>query len=207
MGFDRRLFLIGMACAPAFGAVFSAAWAQSADDATGVVKGLQDGMLGVIRNVGQKSLRQRFDVLRPAIGSAFDLTAMAKTCYGPGWDALTQAQRDDWTQGFGDYVAASYAARLGDFNGKGFEREAHAVSRGGETVVNSRVILIDGPPMPIDYVVRRTPQGWRIADILANGSISELAQWRHSLRGLAAGGDFSAALSTLRQRRDYLLTP
>ncbi len=203
MGFDRRWFLLGAACLPALGA----ARAQSAGDAAGVVKGLQDSMLGVVQHTAAMSLRQRFDALRPAIGASFDLPAMARTCYGPGWAGLTEAQRDDWTQGFGDYVAASYAARLGDFNGKGFQRDAGTISRGGELVVISRVILDNGPPMPIDYVVRQTSQGWRIGDILANGSISELAQWRHSLRGLAAGGAFSAALAALRQRRDYLLTP
>jgi hypothetical protein len=61
--------------------------------------------------------------------------------------------------------------------------------------------------MPLNYVVRQTPQGWRIGDILANGSISELAQWRHSLRGLAVNDDFAAALAVLRQRRDSFLTP
>jgi hypothetical protein len=61
--------------------------------------------------------------------------------------------------------------------------------------------------VPIDYILRQTSRGWRIGDILANGSISELAQWRRALRGLASGADFSAALAGLRQRRDAYLTP
>ena len=132
---------------------------------------------------------------------------MAKTCYGPGWDELTEAQRDEWTQTFGDYVAASYAARMEGLNVEGFEREAKLLSRGDFSVLTSRMILAEGPPAPIDYVMRQTPKGWRIADILANGSISELTQWRGSLRGLSAGGDFSAGLAVLRQRRDAFLTP
>jgi phospholipid transport system substrate-binding protein len=132
---------------------------------------------------------------------------MAQTCYGSGWDALSETQRAEWEQAFGDYVAASYAARFDGFNGTGFERDAKTSSRGGETVVSSHVILSEGAPVPIDYVMRQTARGWRIGDILANGSISELAQWRRALRGLAAGGDFSSALAGLRQRRDSLLTP
>ena len=206
MVFDRRSLLAAAASLLAWGGA-KAQNAQNTGDAASVVKTLQDGMIDVVSRASELSLRQRFDLLRPAICASFDLTSMAKTCYGPGWDGLAEAQRDQWSQAFGDYVAASYAARFEGFNGKGFERDANAVSRGGEFVVTSRVILTDGPPMPIDYVVRQTPQGWRIGDILANGSISELAQWRHSLRGLAAGGDFAAALVTLRQRQDALLTP
>lgn len=203
---DRRFFLVASLSLAAFGR----AWAQdasSAEDAVAVVKTLQDGMAEVVRKVASLSLGQRFDALRPAIGASFDLPAMAQTCYGSGWDALSEAQRAEWEQAFGDYVAASYAARFDGFNGKGFERDAKTASRGGETVVSSRVILSEGAPVPIDYVMRQTARGWRIGDILANGSISELAQWRRGLRGLAAAGDFSSALAGLRQRRDAFLTP
>jgi phospholipid transport system substrate-binding protein len=203
---DRRRFLVAALSLAAFGR----AWAQdapSAEDAVDVVKTLQDGMAEVVRKVASLSLRQRFDALRPAIGASFDLPSMAQTCYGSGWDALSEAQRAEWEQAFGDYVAASYAARFDGFNGKGFERDAKTSSRGGETVVSSRVILAEGAPVPIDYVMRQTARGWRIGDILANGSISELAQWRRALRGLAAGGDFSSAVAGLRRRGDAFLTP
>ncbi len=199
---DRRSFLVAVSCL----AVFGGARAQNADDAVAVVKALQDSMTEVVGHVADLSLRQRYDSLRPAIGAAFDLPSMARTCYGAGWDGLSEAQQAEWASTLGDYVAASYAARFDGFNGKGFERDAGTVSRGGEIVVSSRVILAEGAPVPIDYVVRQTAQGWRIGDILANGSVSELAQWRRSLRGLA-GGDFSAGLSVLRQRRDAFLTP
>jgi hypothetical protein len=60
--------------------------------------------------------------------------------------------------------------------------------------------------MPLDYVVRPTPQGWKIGDILVDGSLSELAQWRRSLRGLGDSG-FAASKATLRQRTESFLTP
>ena len=202
---DRRLFLVAALFLTTFGRV-EAQSPQSGQDAVGVVKTLQDGMVEVIAHAADLSLRQRFDALRPAIGAAFDLSAMAQICYGPGWDGLSGAQRAEWEQALGDYVAASYAARFEGFNGKGFERDAKTTSRGGEIVVTSRVILSEGAPVPIDYVMRQTAQGWRVGDILANGSISELAQWRRALHGLAAAGDFSSALAAVRRRRDAFLT-
>jgi hypothetical protein len=54
--------------------------------------------------------------------------------------------------------------------------------------------------------VRPTPQGWKIGDILVDGSLSELAQWRRSLRGLGDSG-FAASKATLRQRTESFLTP
>nr|WP_246664781.1 ABC transporter substrate-binding protein [Rhodoblastus acidophilus] len=141
------------------------------------------------------TLQQRFDALRPALGAAFDLDGMAKLAYGPGFDGLPD--RADWTQSFGDYVAATYAQRFEFVEAKGFERDAKVEPRDGALVVSTRMIPLKGEPMPIDYVVKATPQGWRIADILANGSISELTQWRRALKGLA--------LKDLRQRVASLL--
>jgi phospholipid transport system substrate-binding protein len=106
----------------------------------------------------------------------------------------------------GDYIAASYAARLDGFNGVGFERDDKTVARDESIVVTTRVILKNGSPMALDYVVRSTASGWKIGDILADGSISELAQWRRSLRGLNEGG-YAASLATLRKRTDSFLTP
>lgn len=194
-------FLAALTVLPTF-----AARADQSADAIGAVKQLQDGQLEVIQKFGQMSLRQRYDALRPAIGATFDLPAMAKTVYGAGWESLTDAQKAEWAEAFGDYIAASYAARLDGFNGKGFERDDKTSFRDQNVVVTTRVVLTDGPPMALDYVVRQTPQGWKIGDILADGSISELSQWRRSLRGLSENG-FATSKATLRKRTEAFLTP
>ena len=90
---------------------------------------MQDGQLGVIKRAHELSVAQRFDALRAAIGASFDLPAMAKTCYGPGWDALAEPQRDEWSQALGDYIAASYAARLAGLNIIGFGLAELVVAR------------------------------------------------------------------------------
>ncbi|MCI4678895.1 ABC transporter substrate-binding protein [Rhodoblastus acidophilus] len=199
---DRRFFLAALAVLPAL----SAARADDAAEAVAAVQQLQDSQLEIIPKIGQMSVKQRYDALRPPIGATFDLPDIARIVYGAGWGSLTDAQKAEWTGALADYIAASYAAHLEGFNGKGFERDDKTVARDGAQIVTSRVILTKGPPMALDYVVRRTPKGWKIGDILAEGSISELAQWRRSLRGLSQSG-FAGAVATLRQRTESLLTP
>jgi phospholipid transport system substrate-binding protein len=194
MAFDRRAFLAAALCLPAL-----SAFGADDGDAVAVVKSLQDRMSDVLSGKAELGLRQRFDLLRPAIGETFDLDSMAATCYGSGWDDLAEAPRGQWSQALGDYIAATYAQRLGSFRAQGFEREAALASRAEAFVVTTRLIPLQGAPVPLDYVMRRTPQGWRIGDILANGSISELAQWRRSLRG--------QTVEELRRRVVSLLTP
>ena len=89
---------------------------------------------------------------------------------------MTDAQKAEWAEASADYIAASYAAHLEGFNGKGFERDDKTAARDGALVVTTRIILAKGPPMAVDYVVRRTPQGWKIGDILAK---ARSANWRN----------------------------
>lgn len=199
---DRRLVLAAFAVLPAF----SMARADDSAEAVAAVKKFQDGQLAIVQKLGQMNVQQRYDALRPAIGATFDLPDMARMVHGAGWESLTDAQKAEWAEVLADYIAASYAAHLEGFNGKGFERDDKTAARDGALVVTTRITLDKGPPMAVDYVVRRTPQGWKIGDILAEGSISELAQWRRALRGLSQDG-FDASIKALRQRTQNYLTP
>jgi phospholipid transport system substrate-binding protein len=193
--FDRRSFF---GCLAILSIGFSgAARAGDADEAVAVVQKLQDSQIEVLRRGTKMSLQERYDALRPALAAAFDLDGMAKLAHGPGFDALSEADRGDWVKSFGDYVAATYAQRFEFLEAKGFERDVKVEPRDGAMVVGARMIPLSGEPMPVDYVLKATPRGWRISDILANGSVSELTQWRRALKGVA--------LKDLRQRAASLL--
>jgi phospholipid transport system substrate-binding protein len=195
--FDRRVFLTFIAALPSLASARAQEAANDSADAVAAVQALQNNQIDVVRRASKMSLQQRFDALRPALSSSLDLDGMARLVYGPGWDKFSDAQREDWTKAFGDYVAASYAQQFEFTEAKGFERDAKAESREGALVVSTKLIPVKGAPMPIDYVVKNTAKGWRVADILANGSISEVTQWRRALRGIE--------LKDLRQRVASLL--
>ena len=198
MACDRRAFL-ALIVLPALIAFAPLAARAGDDEVVAIVRALQDRMLEVVRAAADWMPRRRFEALRPAIGASFDLAFMAKAAYGPGFDDLPSAQRDEWVAAFGDYAAATYAQRLGGFRAKNFERDAHVTPREDMLVVSTRLVPLEGEPVPVDYVLRATGGGWRIVDILANGSISELTQWRRALRGQPAG--------ELRKRTEFMLTP
>ncbi len=184
MAFSRRRVFGLTALALTLGLPLTARAADS-DQAIAIVEKLQNSQIDILRQAGKLSLKQRYDALRPALGEALDLDGMAKSAYGPGWEALPAAMRDQWTQGFGDYVAATYAQRFEFVEAKAFERDARTEERDGAQIVTSRLIPPKGESLQIDYVVKNTAKGWRIADILANGSVSAVTQWRRALHGMA----------------------
>ncbi|HUO55284.1 MAG TPA: hypothetical protein VMU18_11115, partial [Rhodoblastus sp.] len=70
---DRRLFLAAVAALPAF----SMARADDSAAAVAAVKQFQDGQQEILPKIGQMSVKERYDALRPPIGATFDLPAMA----------------------------------------------------------------------------------------------------------------------------------
>jgi phospholipid transport system substrate-binding protein len=52
----------------------------------------------------------------------------------------------------------------------------------------------------LDYVMRDTPQGWRVVDVLADGSISRVAVQRSDFRRLINRGGAQALADSLRAK-------
>jgi phospholipid transport system substrate-binding protein len=52
----------------------------------------------------------------------------------------------------------------------------------------------------MDFVLRQTANGWRVVDVLADGSISQIAVLRSDFRGLLADGTGAALLASLEKK-------
>lgn len=200
---DRRAILlsatVSLVC---FGA--RAESAPTASDAASVVKALQDRLLDVIVRARSLTRRSRFAAIAPAIAETFDLAGMTRLAFGPKWDELTPQQQAEMLSAFGDFVAATYAMRFDDLEATGFDMTPASEQRDSETIVKTHMRMKSGAPLALDYVMTQTAAGWRIRDVLANGSISELAHWRTLLRAYGADGA-DAASAALRKQTAILL--
>jgi phospholipid transport system substrate-binding protein len=52
----------------------------------------------------------------------------------------------------------------------------------------------------MDYVMRQEGAGWKVVDVLAEGSISRVASQRSEMRSLLADGGGPGLLVSLRQK-------
>ena len=59
---------------------------------------------------------------------------------------------------------------------------------------------VKGDSHELDYVMRQTPSGWRVVDVLADGSISRVAVQRSDFRRLLARGGAAALAESLRTK-------
>jgi phospholipid transport system substrate-binding protein len=183
-GFARRslLGMVVVAAAP----LSRRALAETVPaDATSTIKRSNGALLAAMKSGGR---------------TAFDLSAVLSVSVGPSWASLSPEQQSRLLDAFRRYTVASYVANFDSYAGQDFTVSPDTRSLGVDrVVVQSRIVKISGDPTELDYVLKRTPSGWKVVDVLAGGSISRVAVQRSDFRRiLSNGGD--ALLASLQRK-------
>jgi phospholipid transport system substrate-binding protein len=193
----RRFLLMLMALAGGALLAPSASWAQSP---TAPVEVLNRGLLEIMRAGTGTPFQSRMQMIAPVAQQAFDLQQILQNSVGPRWSSIPPAQQGELLQVFTRYTAASYVANFDSFSGQRFEILPTLRSVGAQKVVQTRIIPQSGDPARLDYVVSQGGGGWRIVDVLLDGSISRVAVQRSDFRSLFASGGAPALAESLQQK-------
>lgn len=175
-------------------AAFGAPAAGPVADATAVVTRLQAGLLEADRRESAGSPERRFEALAPLIDASHDLTAMARLSLGNDWLGLSTAEQAQFVAAFRQRSVEDYARRFRDTTGASFRTEVAYEARGGRVTVSTRLLANGEPPVRLDYLLQRTPSGWRIVNIVAAG-VSELALRRTQYQLVLRAAGFEALLA------------
>jgi phospholipid transport system substrate-binding protein len=146
------------------------------------------------------SFSQRFDRLAPEIDRAFDLNSILQTSVGLRWAALDEASRGRLFNVFRTFTIASYTANFDKDSGVKFEVLPQERASGPDVIVESMLTPAGGETVRIDYLMRGGTAGWRIVDVLLNGSISRVAVQRSDFRSLLASGSPAPLIDSLKQK-------
>ena len=175
--------------------------APDAAQATHVVEGLHEAMLGVMKQAQQLGYQGRLARLQPAIASRYDFAFIAEKSVGLTWKELDTAQRAKLVDALGRLAGANYAARMAEFSGERFETLGTENASQGTILVHTRVVDGDGEPISLDYRLRSTPDlGPRIVDVFYDGTVSELAMRRSEYSALLKKGGIDALLEALEKK-------
>ena len=141
------------------------------------VRGLYDALLNTMKNSRTLGQSGRFTQLDPVIRRSFDIASMARLSVGPTWSGLSEAQRQQVVESVGRYISAIYADRFDSYAGQKLEVTGEQPNPSG-VMVKSQIIKASGEPVKVNYMMRRSGEGWLISDIYLDGAISEVATRR-----------------------------
>lgn len=184
-------------------AVGGPAWAQATDPAA-PIHALDDGLLNIMHAGTKTPFGERARLVAPAIEAAFDLPQILKISVGARWADLPLQQQLALTEIFRRYTVASYVANFNGFSGEKFDILPQTRAVGDDQVVATQIVPTTGDPTRIDYVMRRSPAGWKAVDVLLDGSISRVAVQRSDFRALLGSADASRLIASLRTKTEAL---
>jgi len=100
----------------------------------------------------------------------FDMRRGSRGILAQHWEASSSADRDRFVAAFYNYLVASYGTALLHFKHDTlrvlpFEGDADASLARVKTILT----MNDGTEVDVDFVMVSTPDGWRVADVVAEG--------------------------------------
>ena len=161
------------------------------------VAALYAGLLGVMKQGRAVPFATRFAALAPVIAANFDLARILRLAVGPEWAGLPAAAKRRLAHLFRDFTVASYVANFDRYSGEKFDVLPGSRAVGAERVVKTEIVGGDGTRNRLDYVVAPHGGGWRIVDVLLEGTISQLAVQRSEYSGLVGAGDAARLIAAL----------
>ena len=167
--------------------------ARAADSAVEPVERFGTSLVALTQN-GSTPFAQRFAQFAPSVDQAFDLGSILRTSVGSHWETMTSSDQADLMRIFRDYTIANFVANFDKYKGA-FRVTGERDAVGDQRVVDSKI-----GDATLGFVLRDGPGGWRVVDILADGTISRVATQRSDFRSTLLHGGAPALVASLQRK-------
>jgi phospholipid transport system substrate-binding protein len=181
-----------------------AAAQAAADPATIPVTQFYGVLLQAMKAGRSTPFPQRYQMLAPAVDAAFDLAGILRISVGAFWSTLPPAQQQALLQVFRTYTIANYVANFHSYKGRVIDVQPTTRAVGSERVVTTTITKPGKDPLRIDYVMRDEDAGWKVVDVLLDGTISRVAVQRSDFASLVSAGNATPLINSLRSKVSIL---
>lgn len=149
-----------------------------------------------------KSAVERSSEFRRLLAENFDVAAIGRFVLGRHWRTASEAEQAEYIKLFESMIVQTYANRFADYAGEKLRIGQAKPGDSGEFIVSSELQRPTGPPVKVDWRVRRTPQGgYKIYDVAVEGvsmSITQRDEFSSVIQ--RGGGKVESLLQSLRDK-------
>ncbi len=166
--------------------------------AQAAVDELQTGMLSIMKKTSGQPFGKRVEALCPLLDQKMDVRLQSAMAIGRSvWDSWSEQQRSAYQAKFRQYLCAIYASRFRSFTGQSLVVVGERPGTGGSVVVNSEVRIPNETSIPIDYVMRKNGDSWKVSDLYLGGRISEVALRRSEFANVLRTRGFDGLMAAI----------
>ena len=146
------------------------------------------------------SLEEREEHLRNLLDAGFALDKIGRFVIGRAWRQMSQDQRQDYLELYGEWVLKTYSSQLGGFSGQTFSIVKIVKSGDKDVFVRSRINQPGGgPSINCDWRVREIEGELKVVDVVIEG-ISMLVTQRSEFATVVQKHGVEGLIETLRAR-------
>lgn len=150
-------------------------------------------------NQGKLTDAELEEKLKEIILPVFNFDEMSRRCLGSNWSAATPDQQNEFVTLFSDLLARTYLARIRRNAVTSTIKSMSETVQDGKALVRTKVDA-EGTEVSIDYKMQKTPERWRIYDIIVE-NIGLVNNYRSEFSSIVRQKGFPTLLEKLREKR------
>lgn len=129
-----------------------------------------------------------------------DFREAALLAMGRSWYTATPAQQDQVVNEFRTMLVRIYSNSIGIYRGQTLNVLPVRMAPGAtEVTVRNRYLSEGRPPVPVEYSMRKTPEGWKIYDIAVEG-VSLVLTYRAEFESIIRASGIDGLIKRLQQK-------
>lgn len=165
---------------------------ETAQDVLAIIKKDKD-----IQNGNQKRIN---DLVEAKVLPHFDFKRMTQLAVGKDWRQATPAQQDSLVNEFRTLLVRTYSSSLSAYKNQTIDYKPLRMQP-GETDVTVRTVVNQpgGQPIPIDYSLQKTADGWKVYDVVVD-NISLVTNYRGSFASEIRKSGIDGLIKTLVEK-------
>jgi phospholipid transport system substrate-binding protein len=156
--------------------VSSAIFAQTPDQTTspdGLIKMVVTDVMASVKadpDIQKGNIPKIVDLVDKKIVPYTDMRRTTEMAMGPNWKKATPEQQAQLTFEFKNLLIRTYSGALSQLRDQTVQFKALRAAPDDQEVVVKTVVLGRGDPVPLEYRLEKTPNGWRVYDMNIMGA-------------------------------------
>jgi phospholipid transport system substrate-binding protein len=129
-----------------------------------------------------------------------DFREAAMLAMGKSWYTATPAQQEQVVKEFREMLVRIYSNAIDVYRGQTLTVLPVRMPAGATDVtVRNRYVRVGAPPVPVEYSMKKTPEGWKIYDIVVEG-VSLVLTYRAEFESIVRASGVDGLLKRLQQK-------
>ncbi len=129
-----------------------------------------------------------------------DFREATQLAVGKSWAGATPEQREKLVSEFRSMLVRIYSNAMDEYRGQTLKVQPLRLAPGAtEATVRNQYLRPGRPPVPIDYAMRKTKEGWKIYDIVVEG-VSLVITYRAEFEQVTRQSGVEGLIKRLQQK-------